>query len=104
MESYHISDRKNGFTKQEIADIITAFDTKGLKKVLLVVPDYTRYHSNAGHIANLYYHHLTEKGIEVTLLEALGTHEKMTETQIREMYGDIPLEAFIPHDWRNDVV
>ena len=104
MENYHISERKNGFSREEIKEIIASLDTGGLNKVLLVVPDYTRYHSNAGLIANLYYHFLTGKGIEVMLLEALGTHEKMSEAQLRDMYGDIPVEAFLPHDWRNDVI
>ncbi len=72
------------------------------KRVLLLIPDYTRYHSNAGLIANVIYH--TLKGCKVDLLEALGTHVPMSEKEIRDMYGDIPSERFIEHDWRNDIV
>lgn len=72
------------------------------KKILLLVPDYTRYHSNAGLIANTIYH--TLEGCEVDLLEALGTHVPMSEREIKDMYGDIPVERFIEHDWRNDIV
>ncbi len=74
-----------------------------LRKVLLIVPDYTRYHSNAGAIANKLYH-LLKNSAEVDLLEALGTHLPVTQEECAAMYGDIPFERFIPHDWRNDVM
>lgn len=84
--------------ERSIADCIGA-----LKKVLLVVPDYTRYHSNAGAIASLYYHLLKDTA-RVDLLEALGTHVPMTEAECSHMYAGIPFERFIPHNWRTDVV
>lgn len=74
-----------------------------LKKVLLLIPDYTRYHSNGGKIANMLYH-LLQDTCQVDLLEALGTHQPMTPEQIADMYGDIPQERFIAHNWRTDVV
>lgn len=74
-----------------------------LKKVLLLVPDYTRYHSNAGKIANMVYHML-EETCHVDLLEAVGTHFAISEEQLDSMYGDIPHERFIVHNWRADVV
>ena len=105
MENYHISEKREGFASEEIEEIlIRYFDGKDLKKVLFVIPDHTRYHSNAGYIANTLYHHFTKQGVHVDLLEALGTHEKMSEEEVSYMYGDIPYASFIPHDWRNDVV
>ena len=74
------------------------------KRVLLVVPDFTRYHSNAGFITNTYYHALMNTGCQVDLLVALGTHKPMTEAECREMYGDIPFDKFISHSWRTDVI
>ena len=74
----------------------------GLNNVLLIVPDYTRYHSNAGRIANEYYR-LLKDGCRVDLLVALGTHVHMTEDECRLMYGDIPFERFIMHDWRSGI-
>ncbi|MBQ2895866.1 MAG: DUF2088 domain-containing protein, partial [Oscillospiraceae bacterium] len=72
------------------------------KRILLIVPDYTRYHSNAGLIANTIYHALPD--CQVELLEALGTHLPMTEEQLREMFGDsIPMDAYIAHDFRNGI-
>ena len=95
----------NALTSEEIKaavrDAVSEYVGSG-KRVLLIVPDYTRYHSNAGLIANTIYHTLT--GCEVELLQALGTHVPMTEWECSDMYGDIPFEKFIPHDWRNDVV
>lgn len=76
---------------------------ESLKKVLLLIPDYTRYHSNAGKIANTLYH-LLKDSCQVDLLECLGTHVPMTEAEIADMYGDIPVERFIVHNWRTGVV
>ncbi len=87
--------------KKAVAESVSEYVGSG-KKVLLIIPDYTRYHSNAGLIANTIYHTLT--GCDVELLQALGTHFPMTEWECSDMYGDIPFEKFIPHDWRNDVV
>ena len=74
-----------------------------LKKVLLLVPDFTRFHSDAGKIANMYYH-LLKDGCQVDLLPALGTHMPMTPEQLTGMYGDIPHERFLVHNWRTGVV
>ena len=75
----------------------------GLNRVLLIVPDFTRFHSKAGFIANALYHKL-EPRCRVDLLQALGTHLPMTREQCAAMYGGIPFERFIPHNWRRDVI
>ena len=75
----------------------------GLKKVLLVPPDTTRFHSGAGRIANMYYH-LLKDACEVDILPALGTHVAMTEDECAKMFGDIPYSRFLVHDWRTDVI
>ena len=97
---------EGGFLSQEevaqaVQGAVGAYAGTG-SRVLLIVPDYTRYHSNAGLIANTIYHTLT--GCQVELLQALGTHFPMTRAECAHMYGDIPFEKFIPHDWRSDVV
>lgn len=75
-----------------------------LKKVLLIPPDFTRYHSGAGFITAHLYAKLSGT-CHVDILPALGTHVAMTEGEIRAMYGDdIPLDRFIVHNWRSDVV
>lgn len=92
----------NAQLREILADSISDCKDR-LKKVLLLVPDYTRYHSNAGAIANIYYH-LLKDHCQVDLLEALGTHVPMTAEQITDMYGDIPQERFLIHNWRTGVV
>lgn len=72
------------------------------KNVLVIPPDFTRFHSQAGIITQMVYEFYGERLTAV--LPALGTHTPMSEAQIREMFGDMPLELFKPHDWRNDVV
>ena len=77
---------------------------KPLKKVLIIPPDFTRFNSNAGPITAMLYDMLSPTA-HIDIIPALGTHFPMTEKEIRTMFGDkIPLDRFIVHDWRNDVV
>jgi nickel-dependent lactate racemase len=76
-----------------------------LNKVLILPPDHTRLNSMAGPITAMVYERLTGEGAQVDILPTLGTHNPMTEAQLRMMFGDsIPLSAFKVHDWRNEVV
>ena len=77
---------------------------KGLnpKKVLIIPPDITRFHSKAGFITNKYYHMLKDIA-EIDILPALGTHVEMNIEEYSLMFGDIPYEKFLYHDWINDV-
>lgn len=96
---------KEGLSKEEIKNaLIDSLEGRQLKNVLIIPPDYTRYHSNAGFITNTYYHELINRNINVDILPALGTHVAMTKEELEDMYGDIPLDKFIVHDWRKDVV
>ena len=75
-----------------------------VKKALVIPPDFTRFHSNAGFITQVFYRLLTAKGAEVDVLPALGTHVPVSETQWRTMFGDIPYSKMIVHNWRTDVM
>ncbi len=88
--------------RQAVADSLADCRDR-LRKVLLIPPDFTRLHSNAGRIANLYYHFLQDS-CQVDLLPALGTHVPMTQEECALMYGDIPFERFLVHNWREDLV
>lgn len=79
-------------------------NSKALKNTLIIPPDFTRFYSRAGLITNIYYHELTARGCSVDILPALGTHVPMSCEEAARMYGDIPFEKFMQHDWRNDVV
>ncbi len=72
------------------------------KKVLIVPPDFTRYHSHAGVLTRMAYEYFGDRLTEV--LPALGTHSPMTEQQIDTMFQGVPKHLFRIHDWRNDIV
>ena len=76
---------------------------KDLKKVLIIPPDFTRYHSMAGMITEIYYNKLKDTS-KIDILPALGTHDPMTRDECVEMFGSVPYELLIEHDWENDVV
>jgi nickel-dependent lactate racemase len=71
-------------------------------KVLVIPPDFTRFHSRAGDISSLIYKYYKDKLKDI--LPALGTHVPMTDHEIGEMYKGVPKELFRVHDWRKDVV
>jgi nickel-dependent lactate racemase len=71
-------------------------------KVVVVPPDFTRFHSKAGELTELAWEFYGDRLTDV--LPALGTHTAMTEGQIATMFGETPPELFRVHDWRNDIV
>ena len=102
---YRIAKTPDGLTADEIrAALDAALAGRTVRKALLLPPDYTRYHSNAGFITNYLYHKLVAQGAEVDVMPALGTHVAVTREQWDDMFGDIPYEKMLVHDWRNDVV
>ena len=102
---YRIAEAPTGLTAEEIKTaLLESLEGRSLKKVLILPPDFTRFHSNAGLITNLYYHALTGRGAQVDILPALGTHVPMTQAQWNAMIGDVPFDRMIVHNWRTDVV
>lgn len=83
--------------------LFAALDKLGERKnVLIVPPDFTRFHSHAGLLTQFAWEYYGDALTAV--LPALGTHSPMTSAQIREMFGEMPHDLFKVHDWRNDVV
>jgi len=72
------------------------------KKVLVVPPDITRFHSRAGDLTGMIYHYYKDALKDV--LPALGTHSPMTDHDLNIMYKGVPKELFRVHNWREDVV
>ena len=71
------------------------------KKILVIPPDITRLHSNAGELTRILYELWdTANGTTFDILPAIGTHAPMTEPQIAEMYGDLPKATYHVHNWR----
>ncbi len=72
-----------------------------LNKVLVIPPDFTRFHSFAGPLTRFAYEFLGPR--LRAILPALGTHAPMTKEQIHQMYDGVPLSLFTVHNWRTDV-
>jgi nickel-dependent lactate racemase len=68
-----------------------------IRKVLLLPPDITRYHSGAGQLTNMLYKLLP--GCKIDLILTLGQHTPHTPQQNKWMFGDIPQKNFHNHDW-----
>ncbi|HOF21397.1 MAG TPA: lactate racemase domain-containing protein [Bacteroidales bacterium] len=83
--------------------LYSALDRLGPKKrVLVIPPDFTRFHSRAGEITSLLYKYYGEKLSDI--LPALGTHFPMSDSELDTMFPGVPKELFRVHDWRRDVV
>ncbi len=82
--------------------LFAALDALGpRRKVLVLPPDFTRFHSRAGELTR---YALAYYGTALTdILPALGTHTPMTLAQISRMFGEVPPERFRAHDWRHGI-
>ena len=69
--------------------------------MLVVPPDFTRFHSQAGRLTRLAYDYFGPGLTDV--LPALGTHSAMTPDQIAEMFPGVPAQLFRVHNWRTGV-
>ena len=96
----------NGEIAATLAQALADWESRrgAVRKALIIPPDFTRFHSNAGYITQVFHRLLTAKGAEVDILPALGTHVPVSETQWKTMFGDIPYERMLVHHWRTDVV
>ena len=68
------------------------------KKVLVVPPDITRFHSQAGILTEYSWEYYKDSLTDI--LPAIGTHYPMTESEIKTMYGKVPSGLFRVHDWK----
>ena len=87
---------------EELANLVLSILPKDRKKIVVVPPDITRFHSRAGIVTNALCNHFGDAISDV--IPALGTHTPMTPSQLNEMYADVPKDKVRIHDWRNDVV
>ena len=72
------------------------------ERVLVIPPDFTRFHSRAGELTRYAWESYGDR--VKAILPALGTHFPMTDAEIGEMFGNVPADLFVKHDWRADVV
>ena len=102
---YRYANTDAGLSKAEIrVALLQSLKGRRLRKVLILPPDFTRFHSGAGYITNVYYHALCDAGVRVDSMPALGTHVPVTKDQWERMFGDIPYDRMLVHNWRTDVV
>ena len=95
MELCYRAKTEKGLSGQEIlSGVLASIEEEKPKRALLLPPDFTRYHSNAGLITNMYYHVLTDRGCNVDIMPALGSHVPVTREQADKMFGDIPFKKF----------
>ncbi|PCJ62597.1 MAG: D-mannonate epimerase [Planctomycetota bacterium] len=73
-----------------------------LNKILIIPPDFTRFHSKAGDITVALYKQLKDIST-IDILPALGTHVKMSAQELDKMFPGIPHLHFKEHNWRNDI-
>lgn len=71
-------------------------------RVLVVPPDFTRYHSRSGELTSAAYQFYGSR--LQAILPAVGTHAAMTPEQLGKMFRGVPTSLFRTHDWRKDVV
>lgn len=84
------------------AGLFQALDRIGPRqRVLVIPPDFTRFHSHAGILTRLAYDYFGSKLTDV--LPALGTHTPMTPPQIGEMFAGVPADLFRVHNWRTGI-
>jgi len=100
---YSRGDENDNLSSEDLKEgLCAALEKLGpKKKVLAVPPDFTRCHSRAGELTFFAWQYY---GSGLTdILPALGTHAAMTEAEIRQMYGEIPLELFREHKLRSEL-
>jgi nickel-dependent lactate racemase len=71
------------------------------KNVLLLPPDITRAHSQAGYITERLYIFFSTMA-EAFVMPALGQHLPHTPEQNSRMFGSIPENKILKHNWRKD--
>ena len=73
MDIFKIADNEKGLSNDEIAKLLEqSLEGRTLKNVLVIPPDFTRFHSNAGFITQVYYKLLTERGVQVASFPRLA--------------------------------
>jgi len=85
---------------ENVIDRISA--EKSIKRVLILPPDFTRFHSRAGLITQLLYKLLQDK--VKMILPALGTHYPMSDQQKTLMFENVPLKIIRDHNHKTDVI
>jgi len=101
-------EKKKEISKEEMKALVSQSAQECLKricanpkKVLLLPPDITRAHSGAGWITEGFYNFFSQMA-DVYVIPTLGQHVPHTPEQNKWMFGSIPEEKILKHDWKTD--
>ncbi|MFA6660913.1 MAG: lactate racemase domain-containing protein [Bacilli bacterium] len=101
-------ERKKEISRKEMESLVVKSANECLnricknpKKVLLLPPDITRAHSGAGWITEMFYRFFAPTA-DVYVMPTLGQHLPHTVAQNQWMFGTIPEDKILKHDWRKD--
>jgi len=102
--SYRVATKEAGLSHDDIKQALLDYfvECAEVKRILIVPPDISRSNSYAGPIVELLCRRFP--AAEIDILPALGTHMPMSAREIRKMYGGVPADKFMVHDWRHDTV
>ncbi|MCD7838238.1 MAG: lactate racemase domain-containing protein [Clostridiales bacterium] len=106
MKELYLTEETRGITLAQIEEMTDALLAQwpGVKKVLIIPPDYTRCYSYAGILTQVLYRKLSPTAT-VHVMPALGTHMAMDERELRAFFGNVvPNEAILVHHWQTDTV
>ena len=105
LESDHITRPQiEELLDRTIAEARSRLNIGELKRVLLLPPDLTRAHAGVGWMTEHLYHRLTDDGAEVYVIPTLGQHVPHTPEDNTWMFGSVPEERILAHDWKQGVV
>ena len=91
-----------GELREHVRQVASQFP--GVRRVLIVPPDFTRAHSMAGEITKLLYAHFSPTA-QVHVIPALGTHMPLSREERLRFFGDsIPEDCFLVHNYQTDTV
>ena len=101
-------EKKSEISRTEMETLVRCAADESLRRlckqpnrVLLLPPDITRAHSGAGWITEILYWHFSAMGAEVYLIPTLGQHVPHTEEQNKWMFGSVPEDHILKHDWKS---
>lgn len=99
-----LENEERGLDEKEVRDALFALldQISPARKVMVIPPDMTRFHSYAGMITGILNERLGDQLSDV--LPALGTHHPMSGKEIMRMYPGVDPGKFRVHRWRDHLV
>jgi nickel-dependent lactate racemase len=99
-EQYLTDAEIENYLKELAAEIIET----GAESLLLIPPDYTRKSSALGVVTEKLYFKLEAEIKNIDILPASGTHDPMDAECLKSVFGEIPIENFMEHNWRTETI